>query len=130
MGVDAWRRSMAEAGEGATVGVVAIPRMKHLPTTLAARNPTRPPAVVRRAYDGCSKPMAFQPIPFSLSATPPVAVDPPPMRGAHTREMLAAVGIDVPQGTGVTPYPPDPPLLPWLWNVARWGWFAYRWGNI
>lgn len=130
LGIDDWRRTIAEAGLSGTVGVVAIPRMKHLPTTLAARDPTRPPAVVRRAYDGCTKPMAFQPIPFALTATPAVAVDPPPLRGAHTREMLNEVGIVVAEGTGVTPYPPDPPLLPWLWTVARWGWFAYRRGNI
>ena len=69
-------------------------------------------------------------IPFALAGTPRVAVDPPPQRGAHTREVLAAAGFDVPEGTGVTPYPPDPPLLPWLWTVARWGWFAYRWGSM
>ncbi len=82
------------------------------------------------AYDGCVRPMTFQPIPFALSGTPGVAVDPPPPRGAHTRAMLAEVGIDVPEGTGVTPYPPDPPLLRWLWTVLRWGWFAYRRGSM
>ncbi len=130
MGIGAWRQTMAEAGVSATVGVVAIPRLKHLPESVAARSPNRPPSVVRRTYDGCSKPMTFQPIPFSLSVTPPVEVAPSPLRGAHTREVLAEAGIEVPEGTGVTPYPNDPPLLPWLWTVARWGWFAYKKGNI
>lgn len=130
MDADEWQRTIAQAGVSATVGIVRMPRMKNLPQSLARHAPGLPPAVALRDYDGCSRRMTFQPLPFSLSRTPRVAVDPPPQRGAHTRSVLVDAGYEVPEGTGVTPYPTDPPLLPWLWTVVRWGWFAYRWGSF
>ena len=57
-------------------------------------------------------------------------VDPPPVRGQNTREVLARVGEQVPEGTGLIPYPPNKPFLAWLGNVIRWGYFAWRSGNI
>ena len=43
---------------------------------------------------------------------------------------VSLVGVDVPEGTGVIPYPPDKPFIVWLVTVIRWGWFAWRSGNI
>ncbi|PKP63999.1 MAG: hypothetical protein CVT86_03920 [Alphaproteobacteria bacterium HGW-Alphaproteobacteria-8] len=65
-----------------------------------------------------------------LSRTPVVDVAPPPVRGADTREFLATVGIEVSEGEGEVPYPKNKPLALWLASFARWGYFAWRSGNI
>jgi crotonobetainyl-CoA:carnitine CoA-transferase CaiB-like acyl-CoA transferase len=121
-------QSIAKAGLSQTIGVVLTPKMKDIPKMLATRGVN--PVVFKREYDGASKKMIFQPMPFYLSHTPVVAVKPPPVRGTHTQEVLEEAGIIVPKGTGISPYPSNPPLIPWLLAVAQWGWFAYRRGNI
>jgi hypothetical protein len=68
--------------------------------------------------------------PIRLSSTPLRDVGPPPVRGTHTAELLGRIGVDLPAGSGVVPYPPDKPLLAWLLGVARWGYFAWKSGNI
>jgi hypothetical protein len=65
-----------------------------------------------------------------LFGTPVVDVLPPPERGADTREFLGALGMDVPEGEGVVPYPKNKPLVLWLASFFRWGYFAWRSGNI
>jgi hypothetical protein len=40
------------------------------------------------------------------------------------------VGVAVPEGEGVIPYPPNKPFLPWLLSFIRWGYFAWRSGSI
>jgi crotonobetainyl-CoA:carnitine CoA-transferase CaiB-like acyl-CoA transferase len=84
----------------------------------------------KQTYPGCPMDMAVLRSPLRLSRTPLVNLAPPPLRGANTREALARVGIEVPEGHNVSPYPKDPPYLPWLASLVRWGFFAWRSGNI
>jgi len=88
------------------------------------------PPVQRRPYAGCPKPLAFIASPIRLSRTPAVYVEPPTLRGAATREVLARLGHDLPEGAGTLPYPADKPLLIWLVGLIRWGLFAWRTGSI
>ena len=57
-------------------------------------------------------------------------MEPAPIRGTNTKEFLAKIGIDIPDGTGLLPYPANKPLFSWLWNFAVWGIYALRSGNM
>ena len=128
--VAAAQAELEAAGVAASVGLVRVPRVKRLYTELPALDPTRPPRVTRRAYPGAPTPLSFVASPLSLSRTPLAEIAPPPLRGEHTREVLATIGVALPEGAGISPYPPNKALLPWLVSVARWGYFAWRSGNI
>jgi hypothetical protein len=65
-----------------------------------------------------------------LSETPVVDVAPPPVRGANTRGVMREIGVEVAEGAGVVPYPKNKNLALWLASFLRWGYFAWRSGNI
>ncbi len=88
------------------------------------------PAVFQRDYPGCPAPLTFVRSPIRLSKTPLRDVPATPVRGGHTREFLARVGVEVPEGAGVIPYPQNRPFLVWLMGLLRWGYFAWRSGNL
>jgi hypothetical protein len=52
------------------------------------------------------------------------------MRGGDTREVLARIGEAPDDKDSVIPYPEPKPLLVWLGTLLRWGYFAWRSGNI
>ncbi len=125
-----WVRSVREAGVGDTVAVVPWPKIRRLVEDIRQVDPGPVPAVRKRAFPGCPAPLTFVRAPLHLSMTPAVDVPPPPMRGGDTRAMLERIGERLPEGVGVVPYPPNKPLLPWLASFVRWGYFAWRSGNI
>jgi len=128
--VDRWRRCAVEAGVGDRVAVVKAPRLRSLPADLPSLDPSPRPLVRRRPFPGCSSELTFVHCPVGLSRTPLVDVSPAPMRGQHTRAELGRVGVKLPEGAGVIAYPENKPLLIWLSTVVRWGYFAWRSGNI
>ena len=107
-------------------GIVRLPRIGEL----FEPGPNGAAPLIKRDYAGSPKQLAFVPAPLSLSLTPVCLIEPPPLRGTHTREVLARVGVEVSDGAGVVPYPPDKPLIPWLIGVIRWGYFAWRSGVV
>jgi len=128
-GIDHWRGTVEAAGVGATVALIAAPRLKALLSEPPGGN-HRPRQLRRRDYPGCPTPLAFVRAPVQLSLTPTADVAPPPMRGAHTAEILGRIGVDLPPGSGIAPYPESKPFLIWLGEALRWAYFAWRSGNI
>ncbi|TNF27174.1 MAG: hypothetical protein EP329_19965, partial [Deltaproteobacteria bacterium] len=129
-GVDHWRGTLEAAGVADRVALIPVPRLKRLPAELDADKPNGDAQVVSKPFPGVDTELAFIHNPVKLHRTPMVDVAPPPMRGGQTREVLAGIGVEVPEGTGVSPYPPNKAFLPWLVSVIRWGYFAWRSGNI
>jgi crotonobetainyl-CoA:carnitine CoA-transferase CaiB-like acyl-CoA transferase len=125
-----WRRSLANAGVGQRVALMPHPAIARIADEAGAFDPRPAPIVRRRSFPGSPRPLAYVRCPLRLSRTPLADIEPPPVRGFHTREVLARIGVDVPPDTGVVHYPPELPLLKWLATVLRWGYFAWRSGNI
>ncbi|MBN1944649.1 MAG: CoA transferase [Bradymonadales bacterium] len=125
-----WQRSLETAGVADSVLLVTNAGMRQLTEEIRRFDSSPQPVVRKRDYPGCPTPLTFVASPIRMSLTPVVDVSPPPQRGEHTRQVLAHIGVQVPEGTGVIPYPGDKPLLVWLSNLVRWGYFAWRSGNI
>jgi hypothetical protein len=89
----------------------------------------QPPALERRDYSGVDQQLTFIRNPIRLSRTPMADVAPAPMRGEHTPEVLARIGA-TPPDDHIIPYPEAKPLHIWLATLVRWGYFAWRSGNI
>jgi len=126
----AWRRDLEDRGLGDRVLCMPVPSVKGLMRDLPALDPSRPPPVRMRPYPGVARPLAFVRLPLDLAATPLKEGLPPPRRGQDTQEVLRQAGLVPGTGDVVLPYPEDRPLLPWLWEIARWGWFAWRSGGF
>lgn len=127
---DTWAASATRAGVAGRVAVLPVSRVRGLVEEVARIDRRVPPAVHRRPYPGCPSELTFVRGPLAMTDTPVVDVGPPPVRGGDTREVLARIGVEVPEGTGTIPYPPNRPFLPWLLAFIRWGYFAWRSGNI
>jgi len=126
----AWRRQIAAAGVDRSVALISYPSIGQLIEELARSDSRARPFLHRRDYPGSSQPLAFMRPPFDLSLSPLPELDAPQVRGADTQRFLARVGVEVPAEQGLIPYPPDKPFLVWLSSLIRWGYFAWRSGNI
>jgi crotonobetainyl-CoA:carnitine CoA-transferase CaiB-like acyl-CoA transferase len=125
-----WRRLLDAAGLSDRIGLVTQAPLGHIVEDLATMYRRLIPLVRRRVHPGTPQPLAYVASPLTLSATPLADVEPTPLRGTDTRAVLARVGVDVPDGTGVVPYPTELPLWKHAVTVVRWGYFAWRSGNI
>jgi len=128
--IDQWQSTLQEAGVADMVGIIANTGLRGFLKDLQAFDPSPKPMAFRRDYQGCPSQLTFVGNPIRLSLTPVKEVDPPPMRGQHTREVLARIGVDLPEGAGSIPYPENKPFFIWLAGLLRWGYFAWRSGNI
>jgi len=128
--VEHWQSSIIEAGVQRTVGLLRHPNIKHVIEDVARLDPREHPIVRRRDFPGSPQQLTFVANPLRLSLTPLVEVDASPMRGTHTKELLDRVGPAVPAGTGVIPYPKGKHVVVWAANLVRWGYFAWKSGNI
>jgi crotonobetainyl-CoA:carnitine CoA-transferase CaiB-like acyl-CoA transferase len=128
--VDAWRQSLRQAGLADRVTLMIQAPIGSIVEDLGRLNRRPRPQVRRRAFPGSPQELAFVASPIHLGATPTADVEPTPVRGTHTRAVLARIGVDVPAGAGMVPYPPDKPLWRWLLSFVRWGYFAWKSGNI
>ncbi|MBW1881022.1 MAG: CoA transferase, partial [Deltaproteobacteria bacterium] len=125
-----WRGTVAAAGLADTVAVVPVPKMKRMIAEFPPSPDRTVPMVSRRAYAGVDAQLTFIANPIRMWGTPLVDVSPAPMRGEHTTEVLGQLGLRVPEDGGVIEYPAAKPLLVWLATLVRWGYFAWRSGNI
>lgn len=125
-----WQRTVVAAGLGGRVVVLAEGKMRNLVKDIRDYDPGPLPCVRKRRFPGVAEELTFVRTPMHLFGTPVVDVLPPPERGADTREFLGTLGMDVPVGEGVVPYPKNKPLVLWLASFFRWGYFAWRSGNI
>lgn len=125
-----WKQLLEEAGLSGSIGLVTQPPLGHIVEDMAKNDRRLIPLVRRRAHPGTSKPLAFVASPVTLSETPLNDVYPTPLRGTHTREVLGRVGVEAPEGTGIVPYPVELPLWKHAVTFVRWGYFAWRSGNI
>lgn len=125
-----WQRTLSEPGTSGKVWLVPSSSVKRLAADISRFDAGPIPAVRKRVFPGCAAPLAFVTSPMRLSLTAVVDIAPPPLRGEHTREIMARIGEPLPAGAGVIPYPTNKPLIIWLGQVLRWGYFAWRSGNI
>jgi crotonobetainyl-CoA:carnitine CoA-transferase CaiB-like acyl-CoA transferase len=128
-----WLRSrVAAAGLSDRIAVVPLQKARRLVTDLGAQgHPAgQAPVLRRRDYPGSPIPLAYLRAPLALDRTPLSDAAPPPRRGGDTAAFLARIGVTVPPGTGVAPYPADKPYIIWLFSLVRWGLFAWRSGSV
>jgi crotonobetainyl-CoA:carnitine CoA-transferase CaiB-like acyl-CoA transferase len=125
-----WRATVERAGLADTVVVVQVPRMKRMLAEFPPSPERSVPAIRRRDFSGVDSQLTFIANPIRLSGTPLADVSPAPMRGEHTVEVMSRLGLRVPEDGGVIPYPAAKPLLVWIATLVRWGYFAWRSGNI
>ncbi len=125
-----WTRSLEEAGVSERVALLPYPRIRRLVGELPRVDPRPRPFLRRRPYPGCEQPLAFLRLPLNLSVSPLPEIDPPALRGGDSEEILGRIGEAVAREAGAVPYPPNKPLLVWLGSVIRWGYFAWKSGNI
>jgi hypothetical protein len=128
--VGSWRRSLEAARLGHRVALMPHPTISRIAEQIREYDSRPAPAVERRLFPGSPRELAFVRNPIRLSLTPLCEIDPPPVRGSDTAELLGLIGVELPAGAGIVPYPPDQPLLTWLLGFVRWGYFAWRSGNI
>lgn len=124
------RHRLYKMGLSESIVLEPLQRARSLIEDLATLDLGPIPPLRRRPYAGCPKPLAYLASPIRLTRTPAVDVEPPTLRGAATREVLARLGQSLPEGAGTLPYPADKPLLVWLVGLVRWGLFAWRSGSI
>ena len=125
-----WQRTLVEAGVQDSVALLPYPSIRHIVEDIRRHDPRPTPIIRRRDYPGSPQPLTFVGSPVRMSLTPVVEVATPPERGADTHEVLADAGIRVPRGSGVIPYPEGKSLPVWLASFIRWGYFAWKSGNI
>ena len=125
-----WRQTLTDHGVADRVFIIPVPAMSKVVDAVAELDGTSSPPVRKRHFSGVESKLTFISNPIRMQSTPLAPVDPAPMRGEHTREILARIGVDVPEGHGVIPYPEAKPLLVWAGTLVRWGYFAWRSGNI
>ncbi len=125
-----WQKRIAAAGLADRLVTMRVPAMSGMVDDIPTLDPSPEPLVSRRDHAGVPSPLTFIRNPIRMSLTPPVLVPTAPMYGGDTREVLARVGMQLPEGHGVTDYPESKPLLVWLGTVLRWGYFAWRSGNV
>ena len=125
-----WQRSLARAGVQDSVAILRYPSIRRVVQEIARHDPRRPAVVRKRDYPGSPQPLVFVDNPVRMSLTPLRSVDPPPQRGADTEPVLREAGIQAPAGSGPIPYPANKSLPVWLASFIRWGYFAWKSGNI
>ena len=124
-----WQQDIHNAGLASTVAVLTVPAIKRMLSEIPKHDPSDPPPVDRRKYSGIDQELSFIRNPIRLSDTPMADVAPAPVRGEDTPEVLARIGATPPPDYMI-PYPEAKPLLIWTATLIRWGYFAWRSGNI
>lgn len=124
-----WQRRAQALGISERVVVLPLVPLKRIIES-ESRISSNKPAVFKREYPGVAKPLVFLRCPIRMYRTALPDISATPLRGQHTKEFLERVGIDVPEGAGVIPYPRERPFILWLVGLVRWGYFAWRSGNL
>jgi crotonobetainyl-CoA:carnitine CoA-transferase CaiB-like acyl-CoA transferase len=124
-----WQTTVEKAGLQPQVVIVPVPSIRRMVEELPGVDPGPLLPIVRRDYSGVGQQLTFIRNPIRMSATPTVEVATAPMRGEHTAKVLARIGAEAPDDA-VVPYPEAKPLHIWVGTLVRWGYFAWRSGNI
>jgi crotonobetainyl-CoA:carnitine CoA-transferase CaiB-like acyl-CoA transferase len=124
-----WQQDIHNAGLASRVAVLTVPAIKRMLSELPKLDFSEPPPVERRDYSGIDQQLTFIRNPIRLSDTPMADVQPAAVRGEHTPEVLARIGATPPPDYMI-PYPEAKPLHVWTATLIRWGYFAWRSGNI
>ena len=124
-----WQQDIHNAGLAGTVVMLTVPAIKRMISELPHQDPSPLPPIERRTYSGIDQELTFIRNPIRLSDTPMADVAPAPVRGEHTPEVLARIGVE-PPAEYMIPYPAAKPLHIWTATLIRWGYFAWRSGNI
>jgi crotonobetainyl-CoA:carnitine CoA-transferase CaiB-like acyl-CoA transferase len=128
--MDHWERSISKHGLAGTLVTVPVPSMGKMLEEIPELDPSNPPIVRKREFSGVhDHPLTFIRNPIELSATPTADVSPAPMRGQDSVEVLARIGVEAAEDC-VIPYPEAKPLPVYISTLVRWGYFAWRSGNI
>ncbi|MFW5878939.1 MAG: CoA transferase, partial [Myxococcota bacterium] len=125
-----WRKSLERAGLADTVALLELPRMKTLVDDIAEIEAGPRYSVLKKDFPGVGEPLTFVRCPIRLSDTPTIDPGPAPIRGADTHDVLSSVGLEPPAGAGTIPYPENKPIWVWAASFVRWGYFAWRAGQI
>jgi len=128
--VASWQRSLVEAGVQDTVAIIPYPNIRHIVQEIRRFDPRPEPIIRKREFPGSPQPLTFVGNPIRMSLTPMAKIETPPQRGADTSEVLGQIGVQLAPGSGIISYPPNKSLPVWLASFVRWGYFAWKSGNI
>ncbi len=124
-----WERSISAHGLAGTLVTMPVPAMKTMLEDIPKLDPSEVPIVCKRDFAGVDQQLTFIRNPLELSLTPTANVSPAPQRGQHTVEELARIGAEAAEDC-VIPYPEAKSLPVYVATLVRWGYFAWRSGNI
>jgi crotonobetainyl-CoA:carnitine CoA-transferase CaiB-like acyl-CoA transferase len=125
-----WQGTIEAAGLADVVAILPVPVMGKMVEEIPSIDPSPKPVVRKRDFSGVEgSQLTFVRNPIRMSGTPTVDVTPSPMRGEHTAEILGGLGI-TPAPDAIIPYPEAKPLHIYVSTLVRWGYFAWRSGNI
>lgn len=122
--------SFKSFGVDESIAILSYPRISKINKEIRKYDSRDNPIVCKREFAGCEQKLTFISNPIRMSDTPLSEISTPPERGAHTEEVLGALGIKVNPGEGIQTYPPNKPFFVWLASFVRWGYFAWKSGNI
>jgi len=125
-----WRRSLERAGLAGSVAMLPYPAIGRIVKEIRRFDQRPEPIIRKRDYAGSPQPLTFVGSPVRMSPTPLADVATPSKRGGDTHAVLGEAGIEVPPGSGVITYPEGKSLPVWLASFIRWGYFAWKSGNI
>ncbi|MBU0553306.1 CoA transferase [Myxococcota bacterium] len=125
----ALQADLAGRDYGDAIALMAYPKVSKMAQLVSAYDDRPIPFVSKRPYPGVEMPLAFVSSPLRLSHTPLPGVAPAPLPGTHTEEVLGHLRGEAP-ATPDAHYPEARSLIGWATNLARWGYFAWKSGNI
>ncbi len=123
-----WKLSLQMAGLSSKVGLIIHHKVNHLFSDLSRNNKGLSSIAYKMRYPGLGL-LSFVRTPIHFSSTPIVDVEPAPIRGTNTKEFLAKIGIDIPDGTGLLPYPANKPLFFLVVEFCRLGNLCFKIGK-
>ena len=128
--VSHWQQTIVDAGLQNSIGLITHPKISKIINDIKKYNPGPVPIVRKRDFSGSSKKLTFVGNPVKMSKTPLKNISTPPMRGSDTKEFMNMIKENTPDNEFAIPYPADKPLASWLVSIIRWGYFAWKSGNI
>ncbi len=123
------KRTIRKGGFENKIGVMRRYKVANVLADIERNQKGRIPLVSRKKFPGLTK-MTVLRSPFYFKEHDIVDVNPAPIRGQDTKEVLELLDEKVPDKYGLIPYPSEKPFFMWVFNLVEWGIYTLRSGNF